>query len=131
MHPEIVAGATFISTSKLQSRMSNKAIDEDIDGIMRMTVNILSWNCSLGPGEQLKLSCTSRPPQRPGAGGNSPSLPDKPQLLPNYPHSVFVLKSQGIPYVLCSNVGRKETWPKSCRLVWITACFQLQRLLGG
>lgn len=70
MAPEIVSGVHFISTSKIYSNISYRAIDEEADGIMGRTVNILHQNCFLGPEEHPKLSHRSRSPQRPGPGAN-------------------------------------------------------------
>ena len=74
MAPEIVSGVHFISTSKIYSNISYRAIDEEADGIMGRTVNILHQNCFLGPEEHPKLSHRSRSPQRQDRGQMAKSL---------------------------------------------------------
>lgn len=40
MHPEIVSGVNFISTSKIYSNIPFRAIDEKVDGVTGMRGNI-------------------------------------------------------------------------------------------
>ena len=68
MHPEIVSGVNFISTSKMYANIADRTTDEEVDGVMGMTGNTPHRNCCLEPEKQPKLSHRSRSPKDQGPG---------------------------------------------------------------
>lgn len=68
MHPEIVAGVNFISTSEIYSNIPFRAIDEKVDGVTGMRGNIPQQNCSLEPEKAVKAVSQVQISQRPGLG---------------------------------------------------------------